>query len=59
MFDRLGIGGVVGLLVLLSGVLLIAWENLVIAAGLAFVLAGLGLVVRALIGSVLNQFGMM
>jgi len=58
VFNRLGIGGVVGLLVLLAGVLLIAWENLIIAAGLAFVLAGLGLVVYALVGSVLQQFGM-
>jgi hypothetical protein len=46
------------MLVLLAGVLLIALENLVIAAGVAFVLAGLGLLVRALIGSVLRQFGM-
>lgn len=59
MFDRLGIGGVIGLLVLLAGVLLIAWQNLVIAAGVAFVLAGLGLVVYALVGGVLQQFGMM
>lgn len=58
MFDRLGIGGVVGLLVLLSGILLIAWENLIIAAGVAFVLAGMGLLVRALIGNVMRQFGM-
>ncbi|MFB6221301.1 MAG: hypothetical protein ABEH90_07660 [Halolamina sp.] len=58
MLDRLGIGGVVGLLVLLAGVALIAWQNLIIAAGMAFILAGLGLVVRALIGNVLRQFGM-
>ncbi|MEF8801942.1 MAG: hypothetical protein V5A38_12185 [Halolamina sp.] len=58
MFERLGIGGVAGLVVLLAGILLIAWENLIIAAGLAFVLAGLGLLVRALIGNVMRQFGM-
>jgi hypothetical protein len=58
MFERLGIGGVIGLVVLLGGILLIAWENLVIAAGLAFVLAGVGLLVRALVGNVMRQFGM-
>jgi membrane-bound ClpP family serine protease len=59
MFDKLGIGGVVGLLLLLAGILLVAWENLRIAAGIALLLAGLGLVVRALVTGVMRQFGMM
>lgn len=58
MFDKLGVSGVLGLLLLLAGILLVAWENLIIAAGIAFLLAGLGLVVKALIGNVLRQFGM-
>ncbi len=57
MYDRLGIGGVVGLLIALAGIALIAWQAPIVAAGLAFVFAGLGLVVRALVGDVLRQFG--
>jgi len=58
MFERLGIGGVVGLLLALGGIALIAWQAPIVAAGLAFVLAGLALVVRALVGNVMRQFGM-
>ncbi|KPN29908.1 hypothetical protein SY89_00628 [Halolamina pelagica] len=58
MYDRLGIGGVVGLLLALGGIALIAWQAPIVAAGLAFVLAGLALVVRALVGNVMRQFGM-
>lgn len=58
MYDRLGIGGIVGLLLVLGGIALVAWKAPVVAAGLAFVLAGLGLVVRALVGNVMRQFGM-
>ncbi len=58
MLEKLGLTGVLGLLVLLAGVVLIARENLLIAAGMAFILAGLGLVVRALISSVMQQFGL-
>ncbi|MFW5939673.1 MAG: DUF7470 family protein [Halolamina sp.] len=57
MFERLGIGGVVGLLLVLAGFALIAWQAPVVAAGIAFVLAGVGLVVRALVGNVMRQFG--
>lgn len=58
MYDRLGIGGIVGLLLTLGGIALVAWQEPIVAAGLAFVLAGLGLVVRALVGNVMRQFGM-
>ncbi|QKY20794.1 hypothetical protein B4589_010540 [Halolamina sp. CBA1230] len=58
MYDRLGVGGVVGLLLALAGIALVAWQAPIVAAGLAFVLAGLGLVVRALVGNVMRQFGM-
>lgn len=58
MYERLGIGGIVGLLLVLGGIALVAWQAPIVAAGLAFVLAGLGLVVRALVGNVLRQFGM-
>ena len=58
MYERLGIGGIVGLLLVLGGIGLVAWQAPIVAAGLAFVLAGLGLVVRALVGNVMRQFGM-
>jgi hypothetical protein len=58
MYERLGVGGIVGLLLALVGIGLVAWQAPIVAAGLAFVLAGLGLVVRALVGNVMRQFGM-
>ena len=58
MYDRLGIGGVVGLLLVVGGIALVAWQAPIVAAGLLFVLAGLALVLRALVGNVMRQFGM-
>jgi hypothetical protein len=58
MYERLGVGGIVGLLLALVGIALVAWQAPIVAAGLAFVLTGLGLVVRALVGNVMRQFGM-
>ncbi|MCL9812082.1 DUF7470 family protein [Natranaeroarchaeum aerophilus] len=58
MLKKLGAVGIVGLLALLGGIVLIAYESLVIAGGLALVLAGLGLMVRSLIQSVLGSMGM-
>ena len=58
MLDRLGAAGVAGFVVMLVGLVLVAWESLVVAAGLAFMLVGLGLVVKALVGNVMRQFGM-
>ncbi|APW97226.1 hypothetical protein CHINAEXTREME_05320 [Halobiforma lacisalsi AJ5] len=59
MLDKLGPFGLVGILVLLAGIGLIAYANYVIAAGIALVLVGLGLVVKSLVSSVLQSFGMM
>jgi len=58
MLKKLGAAGIVGLLALLGGIVLIASESLVIAGGLALILAGLGLMVRSLIQSVLGSMGM-
>ena len=58
MLDKIGLGGIAGLLLVLAGIVLVASENLLVAAGIALVLAGLGLVVRALVGNVMRQFGM-
>jgi len=58
MLRLLGPLSVVGLLVLLAGIAVIAWQNLVVAAGVALVLAGLGVVVFGLVRKVLASMGM-
>jgi hypothetical protein len=57
MLDKLGIAGVVGVLFMLGGVAVVAWQNLVLAGGLALVIAGLGLVVFGLVKNLLASFG--
>ena len=58
MLDKLGVAGVVGFVVMLAGLVLVAYQSPVVALGLALMLAGLGIVVKALVGNVLRQFGM-
>lgn len=58
MLNRLGAGGIAGLLVILGGIALIAYQSLIVAAGLGLILVGLGLVVKGLVGNVMRQFGM-
>ncbi|WP_248517489.1 DUF7470 family protein [Salinarchaeum laminariae] len=58
MLNHLGIGGIVGLLLLVGGIAIIAWHSLLVAAGLAIAIAGLGLIVRSLVSSALGAMGM-
>ena len=58
MLQNLGALGIVGLVFLIAGIALIAYANLLIAAGIALVVAGLGLVVKSLISGMLQSFGM-
>ena len=58
MFDKLGAKGIVGVLVLLGGIAVIALQNLLIAAGMALMVVGLGLVVWGVVSSMLSNFGM-
>ena len=58
MFDKLGVAGILGVLVLFSGIGLLATVDPLIAAGVAFVVAGLGLVVYGVVTSLLSSFGM-
>lgn len=58
VLQKLGAAGVLGFLIMLVGLVLIAWQNIVVAAGLACIVGGLGLVVKALVGNVMRQFGM-
>ncbi|MFC7070080.1 DUF7470 family protein [Halobaculum lipolyticum] len=58
MIDKLGTAGVAGALLLLAGLVLVAWSSPVVAAGLALVLAGTGLVVKGLATGLMKQFGL-
>jgi hypothetical protein len=58
MFDKLGIPGILGLLFMLGGIAIVALENIILAGGLALVIAGVGLVVFGLIKNLLSSFGM-
>ncbi|MFC6731389.1 MULTISPECIES: hypothetical protein [unclassified Haladaptatus] len=58
MLDKLGTGGLVGLLLLVVGLGVIAYANPLVAAGLALVLAGVGLVAKGLVSGMLSAFGM-
>lgn len=58
MFDKLGIAGLLGLLLALGGIGLLATVNLYIAAGVAFVVAGIGLVAYGIVTNLLASFGM-
>jgi len=58
MFEKLGIAGVVGVVLMLGGIAVVAWQNLFLAGGLALVIAGLGLVVFGLVKNLLASFGM-
>lgn len=57
MLDKLGTTGVVGLVLLVAGLGVVALENIVIAAGLALVFVGVGLLVKGLVGSLLGSLG--
>ncbi|MFB6233265.1 MAG: hypothetical protein ABEH61_03305 [Haloarculaceae archaeon] len=58
MLDKLGVVGVVGVLLMLGGVAVVALENVLIAAGIALVVAGLGFVVLGLVKNLLASLGM-
>ena len=58
MFDKLGVPGILGLLIMLGGIAVVAAENIVLAGGIALVIAGLGLVVFGLVKNLLSSLGM-
>jgi len=58
MLDKLGVAGVAGIVVLCTGIGLVAWQNLILAVGLALVVSGLGLLVYGLVTSLLSSFGL-
>ncbi len=58
MLDKLGVPGVLGLLVLLGGIGAIATENMIIAGGVALVIAGLGFLVYGMVKGLARSMGM-
>ncbi len=58
MLGRLGPAGIFGLLVVFAGIVVIAWENLVVAGGIALVIAGIGFIVYGIVTNLLSALGM-
>ena len=58
MLRKLGAIGILGVAAVLAGLALIAWAEPVVAAGMALVLLGFGLTVKALVSNLLSSFGM-
>jgi hypothetical protein len=58
MRKMLGISGFLGLLCMLAGIVAIASQNPIIGGGVALVIAGLGLFVRALVSGLMGMMGM-
>jgi len=58
MLKNLGLAGLVGLLMLVGGVALAAWESLILGGALALIVAGLGLMVYGLVTNLMQAMGM-
>jgi hypothetical protein len=58
MRKMLGLSGAFGLLCIIGGIALLTTVDVRIAAGVAIILAGLGLLVRAMIKGVMSMMGM-
>lgn len=58
MFDKLGLSGIFGLVLVVVGIAVVAWEAPIVAAGLTAVIVGLALVARGAVQSVMGMFGM-
>ncbi|MBO4247783.1 MULTISPECIES: hypothetical protein [Halomicrobium] len=58
MLDKLGIAGILGVVVMLGGIALVAWVAPIVAAGIAFVVAGLGLIVYGMVKNLMTAFGL-
>ena len=58
MLDKIGLSGILGILLVVAGVAIVAWQAPVVAAGLTAILLGVALVARGAIQSVMGMFGM-
>lgn len=57
MLGKLGTTGAVGVLLVLVGIALVAWQEPVVAVGLAFAFAGVALIAKGLVSNALRAFG--
>jgi hypothetical protein len=57
MLDKLGAAGLLGVLLMVGGVAVVALESLLVAGGIALVVAGLGLLVFGLVKNLLASLG--
>lgn len=58
MLRRIGLSGILGLLLLIVGIALLGLVDLRIAGGVALVVAGIGLLAHGLIKGMLGAFGL-
>jgi hypothetical protein len=58
MFDRFGVAGLVGILLLFGGIALAAWQNPIIAGALVLIVLGLGLIIYGLVTNLIQSLGM-
>ena len=58
MFQRIGLTGVMGLLLMIVGVALLGLVDLRIAAGVALVVSGIGFLAYGMIKSMMGAFGL-
>lgn len=57
MLDKLGATGIVGLLLVLGGVGLVAWQQPIVALGITLAFVGVALVAKGLVSNVMAAFG--
>ncbi|WP_313693646.1 DUF7470 family protein [Halorarum halobium] len=57
MLEKLGTVGLLGVLLVVGGIGLVAYADPVVAAGIALVIVGTGLVVKGLASGLMRQFG--
>ncbi|MFC4359419.1 hypothetical protein ACFO0N_15865 [Halobium salinum] len=57
MLKKLGATGIGGLVLVLLGVGLVAWQQPIVALGIALAFVGVALVAKGLISNVMSAFG--
>jgi hypothetical protein len=58
MFDKFGVAGLAGVLLVFGGVGLTAWQNPIIAGALVLIVVGLGLIIYGLVTNLIQSLGM-
>lgn len=58
MFNKLGVKGIAGVLVLLAGIGVVAWRDPIVAAGIGLVVFGVVLTAWGLVSGLMASFGL-